>query len=105
MHSCSYSMQLMCVIVAACLLLSNALPAIYFQEDGGLTKKSDMQNFVSAMRGASRLRYGKRSIGDEFDDSGDAIYPVRMLLTKRRMQGLPELIDSLNGAERLRFGK
>ncbi|KAI6185737.1 hypothetical protein M3Y98_00056400 [Aphelenchoides besseyi] len=103
MHS-SYGIQIVCVILATGLLVSDALPALYIQ-DGSLAKKSEnLRDFMSAMRNSGRLRYGKRSLSD-YDTEDAPLYPVRMMLAKRMTQNLPELIDSLNGAERLRFGK
>ncbi|ETN81643.1 hypothetical protein NECAME_08388 [Necator americanus] len=70
-------------------------------------KKSDMSEFTSAINGASRLRYGKRNfdfaypltaLRDPTDFEDPYIYDKRAPLTNK-------LIQSLNGAERLRFGR
>uniref|UniRef100_A0A1I7XG38 Uncharacterized protein n=1 Tax=Heterorhabditis bacteriophora TaxID=37862 RepID=A0A1I7XG38_HETBA len=71
-------------------------------------KKSDMSEFASAINGASRLRYGKRSFdygsflpmksikdSEDYDEPTYAVYVKRAPLTNK-------LIQSLNGAERLR---
>ena len=70
-------------------------------------------DFMSAMNGASRLRYGKRSNGltnGVFVDAIPMAAPNRWAASAKRMSAfssdsLPaSIVDSLNGAERLRFG-
>ncbi|KAK0410798.1 hypothetical protein QR680_005326 [Steinernema hermaphroditum] len=82
-------------------------------------KKSthDLNEFTMALNGASRLRYGKRS-GGLFDPSADDqfipeqfdSFPVYMGQQKRTRSIYSDplalkLVQSLNGAERLRFGR
>jgi len=95
-------MQAIILALVFGIVLSAALPNDYFLS-GPVDKKSDLREFMSAMNGASRLRYGKRSLAAaDYDDYN--VYPMRMMLAKRMSKNLPNLIDSLNGAERLRFG-
>lgn len=64
---------------------------------------------MSAMNGATRLRYGKRSNPSSLEPSSQIFgfrQPSRWVSTAKRMafsENLPALVDSLNGAERLRF--
>ena len=69
-------------------------------------------SFMSAMNGATRLRYGKRANPSLFNQLEPQIIsykqPSRWFPTAKRMafsENLPALVDSLNGAERLRFGR
>ena len=109
MHSSSYSM-LQATILALCLglVMSAALPSDYFI-NAPMDKKStsNLREFMTALNGASRLRYGKRSLNADYESNDLApIYPMRMMFEKRMSPNLfPGLVDSLNTAERLRFGK
>ncbi|KAK6755034.1 hypothetical protein RB195_013792 [Necator americanus] len=85
-------------VVTFSMIVSNVL---------SFEKKSDMSEFTSAINGASRLRYGKRNfdfaypltaLRDPADFEDPYIYDKRAPLTNK-------LIQSLNGAERLRFGR
>ncbi|EPB69069.1 hypothetical protein ANCCEY_11838 [Ancylostoma ceylanicum] len=93
--------SLICYALAVLTVIYSALPVLSFD------KKSDMSEFTSAINGASRLRYGKRSFNfgyplnalrDPTDYEDPYIYAKRAPLTNK-------LIQSLNGAERLRFGR
>uniref|UniRef100_A0A1I7Y924 Short neuropeptide F n=1 Tax=Steinernema glaseri TaxID=37863 RepID=A0A1I7Y924_9BILA len=77
-------------------------------------KKSthDLNEFAMALNGASRLRYGKRSFGlyeqllpQQFDSRQEV---PEFTGQKRNIYSDPlalKLVQSLNGAERLRFGR
>jgi len=102
----SSSMQAVVVILALGVLVSSALPADYFVNAPMDKKSANLRDFMSAMKNTQRLRYGKRSLGADYESEEiPSVYPMRMMLAKRMGQNLPQLIDSLNGAERLRFGK
>ncbi|KAK0410796.1 hypothetical protein QR680_005326 [Steinernema hermaphroditum] len=100
-----------CAVVGFAAILSGAVPLH--------EKKSthDLNEFTMALNGASRLRYGKRS-GGLFDPSADDqfipeqfdSFPVYMGQQKRTRSIYSDplalkLVQSLNGAERLRFGR
>ncbi|KAI3415871.1 hypothetical protein GPALN_005439 [Globodera pallida] len=84
-------------------------------------KKSDgLSDFVGSLNGAARLRYGKRSESEgspaeEMEDISPQFFWAvrssngRWKLAKRASnyaEALPAgLLDQLNGAERLRFGR
>ncbi|PIO76288.1 hypothetical protein TELCIR_01653 [Teladorsagia circumcincta] len=52
--------SLFCYFIALLTVFYNILPV------SSLDKKSDMSEFASAINGASRLRYGKRSFDDGY---------------------------------------
>ncbi|CAD5232499.1 unnamed protein product [Bursaphelenchus xylophilus] len=94
--------QALCLVMASLIVLtSTALPLL---EDRDMEKKSNLNEFMSAMKGAPRLRYGKRNF-DEFVPAYQYVIPQRAVYKRMAAQNLPELIDTLNGAERLRFGR
>ncbi|KAL3088346.1 hypothetical protein niasHT_023906 [Heterodera trifolii] len=73
-------------------------------------KKSDgLSDFVGSLNGAARLRYGKRSDGLTAEEIEQILSLNRWKMPKRvanYAEALPVgLIDQLNGAERLRFGR
>ncbi|KHJ79609.1 hypothetical protein OESDEN_20739 [Oesophagostomum dentatum] len=59
---------LFCYLFAAATVLYSIVPVLSFE------KKSDMSEFTSAINGASRLRYGKRSF--------DFGYPLKLVFLK-----------------------
>ncbi|CAI2354983.1 unnamed protein product [Caenorhabditis sp. 36 PRJEB53466] len=77
-----------------------------------LEKKADISQFTSAINGAGRLRYGKRSdpaIWEENAPSSveeyvypEGRYPYALI---KRAFNTDSLVASLNAAERLRFGR
>ena len=80
-----------------------------------LEKKADISTFASAINNAGRLRYGKRSDPAVWDENS-AIYPAadQYIYTEegrypygliKRALNTDSLVASLNGAERLRFGR
>ena len=81
----------------------------------GPMKKADVSDFIGSLNGASRLRYGKRSLWDPAPVQWNgyrALIPFRQSwqMAKRvpsaYAEALPAgLLDQLNGAERLRFGR
>jgi len=88
--------------------------------DTGLS--SDFMNAMSAMNGATRLRYGKRSNVALYNDLLNEMemtpqqqayalrLPSRWAAAKRMaafsdLPGMNALVDQLNGSERLRFGR
>ncbi|CAD5223423.1 unnamed protein product [Bursaphelenchus okinawaensis] len=96
--------QVLCIIFACVIMITTtALPLL--EEDRDLEKKSNLNEFMSAMKGAGRLRYGKRSLRYAVDEDTPTYYVPQRPVYKRMAQNLPELIDTLNGAERLRFGR
>ncbi|CAJ0938903.1 unnamed protein product, partial [Mesorhabditis belari] len=84
-----------------------------------LAKKADeVSSFVSGLNGAARLRYGKRSPTDNQESSFLVDQPMLMdneyvlqpygsngYALYKRSPSAKSLIESLNGAERLRFGR
>ncbi|KAL3072538.1 hypothetical protein niasHS_017512 [Heterodera schachtii] len=73
-------------------------------------KKSDgLSDFVGSLNGAARLRYGKRSDGLTAKEIEQILSLNRWKMPKRvanYAEALPVgLLDQLNGAERLRFGR
>ncbi|KAI1719097.1 hypothetical protein DdX_06222 [Ditylenchus destructor] len=124
-HSCSA-----CVVLLASLAVlvheSLAQPSPHMTDlnrYGPEKKSADLgADFMSAMNGATRLRYGKRSNGLFYNDLLAAAGPVEVdgqapfafrtpsrWATAKRMasfsDNIPALVDQLNGAERLRFGR
>ncbi|CAJ0590159.1 unnamed protein product [Cylicocyclus nassatus] len=88
------------VYIATIVLLSVAMSSVLSYE-----KKSDMSEFASAINGASRLRYGKRSyFGYPLNSFQPSDYEDQFIYAKRAPL-TNKLIQSLNGAERLRFGR
>ncbi|VDM64440.1 unnamed protein product [Angiostrongylus costaricensis] len=78
----SQPLVVFCFVLLFSIAVASVLP---------LNKKSDMSEFTSAINGASRLRYGKRNAVLNFP-----LHEKRAPLTNK-------FIQSLNGAERLRF--
>ncbi|CAJ0582527.1 unnamed protein product, partial [Mesorhabditis spiculigera] len=81
-----------------------------------LAKKSDEINaFASALNGAGRLRYGKRSgymsmFNDPDTDINDdgfvqPAFSIGEYGPFKRSPNTQSLVETLNGAERLRFGR
>ncbi|WKY11534.1 hypothetical protein Q1695_003252 [Nippostrongylus brasiliensis] len=94
--------SIICYFVGILTVAYGSLPA------SSLDKKSDMSEFASAINGASRLRYGKRSF--EFSYPLNALhepsdYEDFYAQNVKRAPLTNKLIESLNGAERLRFGR
>uniref|UniRef100_A0A1I8BCL0 Asparagine synthetase domain-containing protein n=1 Tax=Meloidogyne hapla TaxID=6305 RepID=A0A1I8BCL0_MELHA len=73
----------------------------------GPMKKADVRDFIGSLNGASRLRYGKRAVLEPMLIASP--YKLEMLAKRASnnyAQALPAgLLDQLNGAERLRFGR
>ncbi|ULT87744.1 hypothetical protein L5515_006969 [Caenorhabditis briggsae] len=80
-----------------------------------LEKKADINTFASAINNAGRLRYGKRSdpsvwednmpifpAADQYIYTEEGRYPYAQI---KRALNTDSLVASLNGAERLRFGR
>ncbi|CAD6193394.1 unnamed protein product [Caenorhabditis auriculariae] len=73
-------------------------------------KKADITSFTSAINGAGRLRYGKRSdeeallFNDDVSEPYEYFGPYFVENVKRAPKA-SKLIESLNGAQRLRFGR
>jgi len=76
-----------------------------------------IDNVMSAMNNAARLRYGKRSVDSDLSDferlrgyegARSRWANAKRFAGEKQQSGFisaSRLIDSLNGAERLRFGK
>ncbi|GMT08767.1 hypothetical protein PFISCL1PPCAC_64 [Pristionchus fissidentatus] len=97
--------------VSALLALALTLDVVL----GGASfeKKSDLGEFASALNGAGRLRYGKRSSGGSpyFDalrermmERGFDEDPF-MINFEKRAPSPADFVANLNKAERLRFGR
>nr|CAD2122643.1 unnamed protein product [Meloidogyne enterolobii] len=74
----------------------------------GSMKKADVRDFIGSINSASRLRYGKRAILEPVILASP--YKLQQMLAKRAPSSYAEalpagLLDQLNGAERLRFGR
>ncbi|XGW02804.1 hypothetical protein V3C99_014660 [Haemonchus contortus] len=96
--------SLFCYFVAALTLLYNMLPV------SSVDKKSDLSDFASAINSAGRLRYGKRSSDygyplSAFNEPVEFEDPYARMVFEKRAPITSKLIQSLNEAERLRFGR
>uniref|UniRef100_A0A1I7S5U3 Uncharacterized protein n=1 Tax=Bursaphelenchus xylophilus TaxID=6326 RepID=A0A1I7S5U3_BURXY len=96
--------QALCLVMASLIVLTSTALPLLEDRDFSMEKKSNLNEFMSAMKGAPRLRYGKRNF-DEFVPAYQYVIPQRAVYKRMAAQNLPELIDTLNGAERLRFGR
>uniref|UniRef100_A0A7E4VL78 Serine protease n=1 Tax=Panagrellus redivivus TaxID=6233 RepID=A0A7E4VL78_PANRE len=101
------------VAAAAVLLLVIVEPALaqfYFDSYELPEKKSSaaLSDFTSALNGAARLRYGKRSAPSVYSIDPQLRDVIWLQAANKRAPSadktMPQFLESLNGAERLRFG-
>uniref|UniRef100_A0A915Q5Z6 Uncharacterized protein n=1 Tax=Setaria digitata TaxID=48799 RepID=A0A915Q5Z6_9BILA len=98
-------------------LLLPALLVCNISTDRARRIDRDLEQFTSAINGALRLRYGKRSIDSDLSDKivqlreiedgnfdSSNVYFYLPMERKKQPSSAQRIVASLNEAERLRFG-